>query len=209
MSRLIQESLSYSRDDSEGKTSEGDKLRCLVRVFWHSAPTTDGHPFYPAMMVAGVLPQFDVKSPFHLLTFAGGFERYVFSTVMLEMEKPKMDSHDPNDPVAVYVLEVSQAEPLTKMEETKLFRELGHSGGRDQQKENAERRLIESQLMLVVSIAQKHSASSVPMLDLIQEGNIGLMNAIRSFAERPIGDFTAHAAACIEDAITKVLGKST
>jgi RNA polymerase primary sigma factor len=132
----------------------------------------------------------------------------MFSTVMLEMEKTKMDSHDPDDPAAVYVLEVSQAEPLTKMEETKLFRELGHSGDWDQQKENAERRLIESQLMLVVSIAQKHSASGVPMLDLIQEGNIGLMNAIRSFPERPIGDFTAHAAACTEDAITKVLGKS-
>jgi RNA polymerase primary sigma factor len=125
------------------------------------------------------------------------------------MEKTKMDSHDPNDPVAVYVLEVSQAEPLTKMEETKLFRELGHPGGWDQQKENAERRLIESQLMLVVNIAQKHSASSVLMLDLIQEGNISLMNAIRSFAERPIGDFTAHVAACIEDAIMKALGKST
>jgi len=118
-----------------------------------------------------------------------------------------MDSHDPNDPLAVYVLEVSQAEPLTKMEETKLFRELGHSGGWGPQKENAERRLIESQLMLVVSIAKKHS-SSVPVLDLVQEGNIGLMNAIKSFAEQPIGDFTAHAAACIEDAITKVVGKS-
>jgi RNA polymerase primary sigma factor len=125
---------------------------------------------------------------------------------MLEMEKTKMDSHDPNDPVAVYVLEVSQAEPLTKMEETTLFRELGHPGGWDRQKENAERRLIERQLMLVVSIAQKHSASGVHVLELIQEGNIGLMNAVRSFAERPIGDFTAHAAACVEDAITKVLG---
>ncbi len=46
------------------------------------------------------------------------------------------------------------------------------------------------------------------MLDLIQEGNIGLMNAVRSFAERPIGDFTAHAAACIEEALAKALGKS-
>jgi len=120
-----------------------------------------------------------------------------------------MENHDPNDPVAVYVLEVSKVEPLTKMEETKLFRELGHSDDWDQQRENVARRLIESQLMLVVSIAQKHSASGVPMLDLIQEGNIGLMNAVRSFAERPIGDFTTHATACIEDAITKVLGKST
>src|SRR5439155_1217515 len=58
-------------------------------------------------------------------------------------------------------------------------------------------RLVESQLALVASIAQKYSASGVPMLDLIEEGNIGLMDAVRSFAEKPIGNFTAHAAACI------------
>jgi DNA-directed RNA polymerase sigma subunit (sigma70/sigma32) len=61
---------------------------------------------------------------------------------------------------------------------------------------------------LVVNIAEKHLAPGAPLLDLIQEGNIGLMNAVRSFAERPIGDFTAHAA-CIEEAIAKAFGKST
>ncbi len=127
---------------------------------------------------------------------------------MLDMETTRMDNHDPDDPVAMYVREISNVEPLTKEEETKLFRELGHWGDWDEQRENVARRLIESQLVLVVSIAQKHSAAGVPMLDLIQEGNIGLMNAVRSFAERPIGDFTAHAAACIEDAIAKALGKS-
>jgi DNA-directed RNA polymerase sigma subunit (sigma70/sigma32) len=44
------------------------------------------------------------------------------------------------------------------------------------------------------------------MLDLIQEGNLGLMNAVRSFAERPIGDFTDYAATCIDDAIKKAFG---
>ena len=133
----------------------------------------------------------------------------LFTTVMLEMEMTQMENHDPDDPVAVYVLEISNVEPLTKTEETKLFLELGHSGDWDERRENVARRLIESQLMLVVSIARKHSVSGVPMLDLIQEGNIGLMNAVRSFAERPIGDFTAHAAACIEDTITKAVGEST
>ena len=128
---------------------------------------------------------------------------------MLEMETtPMMDHHDPNDPVAVYVREVSTVEPLTKTEEEKLFRELGHSGEWDEQRENIARRLIESQLMLVVNIAEKRAASGAPLLDLIQEGNIGLMNAVRSFAERPIGDFTAHSAACIEEAIAKAFGKS-
>jgi RNA polymerase primary sigma factor len=129
---------------------------------------------------------------------------------MLEMETTHMDHYDPNDPVAVYVREVGTVESLTKAEEAKLFGELGHSGARDEQRENvAARRLIESQLMLVVNIAEKHSASGAPLLDLIQEGNIGLMNAVRSFAESPIGDFTAHAAACIEAAIAKAFGKFT
>ena len=128
---------------------------------------------------------------------------------MLEAETTRMEKYDPDDALAVYVLEVSNVEPLSKMEEAKLFRELGQSGDWDEQKELVARRLIESQLMLVVNIAQTHSDSGVPMLDLIQEGNTGLMNAVRSFAERPIGDFAAHAAACIEDTITKVLSKST
>lgn len=120
-----------------------------------------------------------------------------------------MENHDPNDPVAVYINEISNVEPLNKEEETRLFRELGRRGDWDEQKEIVARRLIESQLVLVVSIAQKHSEAGVPMLDLIQEGNLGLMNAVTSFTERPIGDFTAHAAACIEDAIARATGKST
>jgi RNA polymerase primary sigma factor len=119
-----------------------------------------------------------------------------------------MGEHDPNDPVAVYIHEFTNVQPLTKDEEMKLFRQLGRSGDWDEQRDNIViRKLIESQLMLVVRIAQKHSAADVPMLDLIQEGNLGLMNAVRSFAEKPIGDFTAHAAACIEDAIANALGK--
>ncbi|MGA8541074.1 MAG: sigma factor [Terriglobales bacterium] len=122
-----------------------------------------------------------------------------------------MENHAPDDPVAMYIREARSVEPLTKEEQAKLFRELGplvRWGDLDEQRENVARRLIESQLMLVVNIAQRHSASAVSMLELIQEGNIGLMSAVKSFAERPIGDFSAHAATCIEDAIAKALGKS-
>jgi RNA polymerase primary sigma factor len=119
-----------------------------------------------------------------------------------------METPNPDDPVTVYTREVSNVKPLTKDEETKLFRELAGHGSWDEAKENVVRRLIESQLALVVSIAEKHSASGVAMLDLIQEGNVGLMNAVNSFAETPVGDFTDYATACIEDAITKALGRS-
>ena len=127
------------------------------------------------------------------------------------MEMTQMENHDPDDPVAIYIREATNVQPLTKEEEAKLFRELGNLrnwGDLDEQRENVARRLIESQLMLVVSIAQRHSASALPMLELIQEGNIGLMYAVKSFAERPIGEFTAHATACIEDAIAKALDGS-
>jgi RNA polymerase primary sigma factor len=117
-----------------------------------------------------------------------------------------MENHSTDDPVAVYIREVCSVKPLAKDEETELFRKLAEPGDWDKARENVERRLIESHLTQVVSIAQKHSASGVSMLDLIQEGNIGLMNAVRSFAESPIGDFTDHATTSIDDAIKKAFG---
>jgi RNA polymerase primary sigma factor len=117
-----------------------------------------------------------------------------------------MENHGPDDPVAAYIREVGTVTPLAKNEETELLRKLAGPGDWDEARENVARRLIESHLTQVVSIAQKHSASGVRMLDLIQEGNIGLINAVRSFAESPIGDFTDHAITCIDDAIKKAFG---
>lgn len=118
-----------------------------------------------------------------------------------------MEKRDPDDAVALYLREVTNIEPLTKDEETRLFQELGNKGDRDKTRENIERILIENRLALVVQIAQKHATSGVRVLELIQEGNLGLMNAIQSFAQKPIGDFTAFATIWIEDAITKALRK--
>jgi|SRR6266536_181413 len=118
-----------------------------------------------------------------------------------------MENHSPDDPVAMYMRELSTIEPLTKHEETTLFEKLRGTIG-TQQGELIERRLIESQLPLVVSIAEKHSASGIPMLDLIQEGNIGLMKSVKCFAEAPTGDFPIFAATCIEEAIKKAYPKA-
>jgi RNA polymerase primary sigma factor len=111
------------------------------------------------------------------------------------------------DAVAEYMRELSTIEPLTKYEETSLFEKLRGTIGTDQ-REPIEKRLIESQLPLVASIAEKHIASGIPMLDLIQEGNLGLMESVRSFAETPRGDFPTFAATYIEDSITKAYPKA-
>lgn len=117
-----------------------------------------------------------------------------------------METHDLDDPLAMYIRELDTVKPLAKDEEAKLFADLTGPGDWDESRENIARRLIEAHLPQVLTIAQRHIASSVPMLDLIQEGNLGLMNAVRSFTERPTGDFTDYAATCIDDAIKKAFG---
>src|SRR4051794_21447007 len=109
----------------------------------------------------------------------------------------------------MYLRELAEIRPLTKDEETALFEELGHSGNWTAQQEDAARRLIESQLQEVANIADKYSSSSgVPMLELIQEGNVGLMKAVARFAEQPTGEFRTYAAACIEGAIQTRVSQS-
>jgi len=113
---------------------------------------------------------------------------------------------DQDDAVAVYVSEVGQIKPLAKDEEMQLFHQLSGTGDWDEARGNIARRLIEGHLLQVVRIAQKHSDLGAPMLDLIEEGNNGLLDAVKTFAERPIGDFADYAATCIDEAIKKAFG---
>jgi RNA polymerase primary sigma factor len=117
-----------------------------------------------------------------------------------------MGDHDPDDPVAVYMREVGNLATLAKDEEMQLLRQLAGAGDWDEARENVARRVIEGHLAQVVSIAQKHTESGTAILDLIQEGNKGLLKAVRSFAERPVGDFSDYAATCIDEAIKKSFG---
>ena len=112
-----------------------------------------------------------------------------------------MKDHASSEAIAMYLLEVANVEPLSKEAEKELLLQLKHSGAWNEQQENAARRLIESQLSFVVRIADKYSSSGTPMIDLIQEGNVGLMNAIKTFAQTPVGAFGAYAAQRIEESI--------
>ena len=113
-----------------------------------------------------------------------------------------------NDPLSMYLKELAGVQALTNDEEIALFGQMHQHGKADERWEIAARRLIENRLHMVVSIAERYSSSGVPMLELVEEGNIGLMNAIISFAEAPEGEFTAYATTCVEDAITKAIAKS-
>jgi len=72
----------------------------------------------------------------------------------------------------------------------------------------AARRLIESQLGTVVRIASKYLSSEMKVLDLLQEGNVGLMEAVRTFSTSGNGDFKGYAATCIDEALAKAVARS-
>lgn len=106
---------------------------------------------------------------------------------------------DGNDPVSVYRREAANIAPLAKDEERMLRIQAQNSDAN--QAEIAKRRLIESRLSLVVDIAERHEPSGLSMLDLIQEGNLGLLTAVSTMPRDSAGDFSEHASACIERAI--------
>jgi len=75
------------------------------------------------------------------------------------------------------------------------------------QAENAKRQLLESTLHLVLPIAEQHTSSGLPMLDLIQEGNIGLMRALDNFGGNHLDDFSLFAAPYIENSISEAIAR--
>jgi len=79
------------------------------------------------------------------------------------------------DPLKLYVRAIGDGRLLTPAEERELARR------KDEGDEIARRRLVESNLRLVMSITRNYTRADVPLLDLIQEGNLGLMRAVDKF----------------------------
>ena len=140
------------------------------------------------------------------------------------MPKERVE-RDEEDLVRLYLTDIGQYPLLTKDDEVRLAKAI--EGGNEartklesdgtglpqakrrelrrvaQEGVNAQRTFVQSNLRLVVSIAKKYQASGLPLLDLIQEGNLGLMHAVEKFDWRKGFKFSTYATWWIRQAITR------
>ena len=103
------------------------------------------------------------------------------------------------DPVRMYLKEIGKVPLLSAEEEIDLAKRMAEGD------ESAKKRLAEANLRLVVSIAKKYVGRGMPFLDLIQEGNMGLMKAVDKFDYSKGYKFSTYATWWIRQAITRAI----
>ena len=121
-----------------------------------------------------------------------------------EIELDKIDLSVPEgvsieDPVRMYLKEIGKVSLLTADEEIELAKRM------EQGDEEAKKRLAEANLRLVVSIAKRYVGRGMLFLDLIQEGNLGLIKAVEKFDYRKGYKFSTDATWWIRQAITRAI----
>lgn len=102
-----------------------------------------------------------------------------------------------DDPVRMYLKEIGKIDLLTGEEEVELAKRMGAGD------EEAKKHLAEANLRLVVSIAKRYVGRGMLFLDLIQEGNLGLMKAVEKFDYKKGFKFSTYATWWIRQAITR------
>ncbi len=104
-----------------------------------------------------------------------------------------------NDPVRMYLKEIGKIPLLTMEEETELAKKMAEGD------EAAHNKMIEANLRLVVSIAKRFVGRGLPLLDLIQEGNLGLIKAVGKFDYTKGYKFSTYATWWIRQAISRAI----
>jgi len=142
------------------------------------------------------------------------------------VQRSELAHGNSHDLVYLYLREISRTPLLTAKQETQLAKAIGR-GQRAEQRllrnghdpalelclrqiihtgRHAHRALVQANLRLVVNLAKHYLGHGLPLLDLIQEGNLGLMRAVDKFDYRRGNKFSTHATWWIRQAITRAIG---
>jgi RNA polymerase primary sigma factor len=140
---------------------------------------------------------------------------------------PDVSDIDSHDSISLYLKQMASTPLLTRQEEVRLAKEMERGNIAEQRLElgvrdavrrqqymreveagrRARKHLIKANTRLVVSIAKRYRGFGVPFLDLIQEGNLGLMKAVQKFDHRRGCKFSTYATWWIRQSITRALGE--
>src|SRR6187402_1753381 len=116
-------------------------------------------------------------------------------------ELPGLAGPTADDPLKLYVRQIGDGRLLTPAQERELARR------KDLGDEAAKRKLIESNLRLVMSITRNYTRADVPLLDLIQEGNLGLIRAVEKFDYTMGFKLSTYATWWIRQSVTRALAE--
>lgn len=118
-------------------------------------------------------------------------------------ETAELEGVSVDDPVRMYLKEIGRVPLLRREQEVNLAQRVERGD------EEAKRKLIEANLRLVVSIAKRYVGPGLHLLDLIQEGNRGLIRAVEKFDWRKGYKFSTYATWWVRQAITRALAEQT
>ena len=116
-----------------------------------------------------------------------------------ETENAPFDNSFIDDPVKMYLREIGTIKMLTPEEEQDIARRISEGD------ESAKNRLSEANLRLVVSIAKRYLGRGMPLLDLIQEGNLGLLKAVDKFDPSKGFKFSTYATWWIRQSVSRAI----
>ena len=157
---------------------------------------------YDALEAAGV--EIDVSDVVEMLTKPDDMAPSEEELELIEEEKlidteEMSEAMSVNDPVRMYLKEIGKIPLLTSEEEMEVANRLAEGD------ESAHNTMVEANLRLVVSIAKRYVGRGLPFLDLIQEGNLGLIKAVGKFDYTKGYKFSPYATWWIRQAISRAL----
>lgn len=126
-------------------------------------------------------------------------EKLITDEEVARLEKENLTSPDPTDPLRLYLQQIGKVDLLTKKQEVELAMQIERGD------DKAKKHMIEANLRLVVSIAKKYTNNGLSLLDLIQEGSLGLIRAAEKFDYRKGFKFSTYATWWIRQGITRAL----